>query len=182
MRPETRWAKPTSAAASAVLSQAGVCTMACPEAAPAVPQLQQQVPTGQPDPARPVSGRGAGDRPNRYECTNPIPTRRNQQTLALCAATSAASSTQVGRVLCVAGAAEPQQVVVQDDLDQLLDMLPADLGSLLIDHPKRPQLIEVRALHAACQPRAEPAGPCVGCQDAVQDAPRDAFLGCALGP
>jgi hypothetical protein len=39
---------------------------------------------------------------------------------------------------------EPQQVVVQDDLDQLLDMLPADLGSLLINHPKRPQLIEVR--------------------------------------
>lgn len=43
-----------------------------------------------------------------------------------------------------ADAVEPQQVVVQDDLDQLLDMLPADLGSLLINHPKRPQLIEVR--------------------------------------
>lgn len=44
--------------------------------------------------------------------------------------------------------AEPQQVIVQDDLDQLLDMLPADLGGLLINHPKRAQLIEVR--HAPC--------------------------------
>lgn len=35
--------------------------------------------------------------------------------------------------------------MVQDDLHQLLDMLPADLGGLLINHPKRQQLIEVRA-------------------------------------
>lgn len=34
---------------------------------------------------------------------------------------------------------------MQDDLDQLLDMLPADLGATLINHPKRAQLIEVRA-------------------------------------
>lgn len=49
-----------------------------------------------------------------------------------------------------ADAVEPQQVVVQDDLDQLLDMLPADLGSLLINHPKRPQLIEVRPQTLPC--------------------------------
>jgi hypothetical protein len=48
----------------------------------------------------------------------------------------------------VAEPLEPQQVVVQDDLDQLLDMLPADLGSMLINHPKRPQLIEVSKLRA----------------------------------
>jgi hypothetical protein len=41
------------------------------------------------------------------------------------------------------GVEEPQQLVMQDDLDQLLEMLPADLGSTLINHPKRAQLIEV---------------------------------------
>lgn len=51
-----------------------------------------------------------------------------------------------GVCCCVAEPVEPQQVVVQDDLDQLLDMLPADLGGLLINHPKRPQLIEVSNL------------------------------------
>jgi hypothetical protein len=44
---------------------------------------------------------------------------------------------------------QPEQVVVQDDLDQLLDILPAELGALLISHPKRPQLIEVRAVGRA---------------------------------
>lgn len=39
---------------------------------------------------------------------------------------------------------QPQpQIIVQDDLRQLLDNLPADLGGLLINHPKRSQLIEV---------------------------------------
>lgn len=37
---------------------------------------------------------------------------------------------------------------MQDDLDQLLDMLPADLGATLINHPKRAQLVEVRAAWA----------------------------------
>lgn len=34
-------------------------------------------------------------------------------------------------------------MIVQDDLHQLLDMLPVDLVELLINHPKRAQLIEV---------------------------------------
>lgn len=38
-------------------------------------------------------------------------------------------------------------MIVQDDLHQLLDMLPVDLGELLINHPKRAQLIEVCLKH-----------------------------------
>jgi hypothetical protein len=56
---------------------------------------------------------------------------------------TAAETVVVVSAAVVAEPLEPQQVVVQDDLDQLLDMLPADLGGLLINHPKRPQLIEV---------------------------------------
>lgn len=56
---------------------------------------------------------------------------------------------------------QQQQVVVQDDLHQLLDMLPADLGGLLINHPKRQQLIEVRALTQTTQ----------GCLHTLQQAP-----------
>jgi stage III sporulation protein SpoIIIAA len=37
-------------------------------------------------------------------------------------------------------------VVVQDDLDQLLDILPSELGLMLLTHPRRSQLVEVRAL------------------------------------
>jgi len=39
--------------------------------------------------------------------------------------------------------AEPQQVLVQDDMEQLLDLLPAGLGQCLLQHPNRSQLIEV---------------------------------------
>lgn len=38
---------------------------------------------------------------------------------------------------------QPQQLVVQDDLDQLLDVLPSGLGAALINHPQRSSLIEV---------------------------------------
>uniref|UniRef100_A0A383V5B1 AAA+ ATPase domain-containing protein n=1 Tax=Tetradesmus obliquus TaxID=3088 RepID=A0A383V5B1_TETOB len=38
---------------------------------------------------------------------------------------------------------QPQQMVVQDDLDQLLGVLPAGLGESLISHPQRSALIEV---------------------------------------
>jgi hypothetical protein len=57
-----------------------------------------------------------------------------------------ADTVVVAIVAVVAEPLEPQQVVVQDDLDQLLDMLPADLGSMLITHPNRPQLVEVSKL------------------------------------
>jgi hypothetical protein len=39
---------------------------------------------------------------------------------------------------------QPQQMVVQDDLDQLLGVLPTGLGESLINHPQRSALIEVR--------------------------------------
>eukprot|EP00882_Tetradesmus_deserticola_P007909 GHRQ01008325.1.p1 GENE.GHRQ01008325.1~~GHRQ01008325.1.p1 ORF type:complete len:218 (+),score=45.72 GHRQ01008325.1:173-826(+) len=38
---------------------------------------------------------------------------------------------------------QPQQMVVQDDLDQLLGVLPPGLGESLISHPQRSALIEV---------------------------------------
>ncbi|KAF6265309.1 hypothetical protein COO60DRAFT_1697878 [Scenedesmus sp. NREL 46B-D3] len=38
---------------------------------------------------------------------------------------------------------QPQQLVVEDDLDQLLGVLPAGLGDSLISHPQRSALIEV---------------------------------------
>jgi hypothetical protein len=38
---------------------------------------------------------------------------------------------------------QPQQMVVQDDLDQLLGVLPTGLGEALISHPQRSALIEV---------------------------------------
>eukprot|EP00878_Enallax_costatus_P043524 GHUV01051539.1.p1 GENE.GHUV01051539.1~~GHUV01051539.1.p1 ORF type:complete len:108 (+),score=15.83 GHUV01051539.1:1213-1536(+) len=47
------------------------------------------------------------------------------------------------RVFCWYAGPEPHQLIVQDDLHQLLDVLPADLGSCLINHPLRGQLIEV---------------------------------------
>eukprot|EP00775_Hariotina_reticulata_P010896 gene10896-11050_t len=51
------------------------------------------------------------------------------------------------------GVAEPQQVLVQDDMEQLLDLLPADLGQRLLQHPNRSQLIEV-VLDLGRQPEA----------------------------
>jgi hypothetical protein len=46
---------------------------------------------------------------------------------------------------------QPQQLVVQDDLDQLLGVLPTGLGEALISHPQRSALIEVggRLQHAS---------------------------------
>eukprot|EP00879_Flechtneria_rotunda_P014427 GHRR01015075.1.p1 GENE.GHRR01015075.1~~GHRR01015075.1.p1 ORF type:complete len:511 (+),score=177.65 GHRR01015075.1:499-2031(+) len=38
---------------------------------------------------------------------------------------------------------EPQQLIVQDNLDQLLDVVPADLGAVLVNHPNREHLVEV---------------------------------------
>lgn len=65
---------------------------------------------------------------------------------------------------------------MQDDLDQLLDMLPADLGSLLINHPKRPQLIEVRVLWHADLPQAP------GWQQSLRCAPSACKIPCVIPP
>jgi hypothetical protein len=113
-----------------------------------------------------------------HECTVQLST-------SSCASTQPASGSRIcPYVCCSADAVEPQQVVVQDDLDQLLDMLPADLGSLLINHPKRPQLIEVRPQALLCTATASvvhvPFGrsqAALWCQDTSPDAACDAAPG-----
>ncbi|GBF94407.1 P-loop containing nucleoside triphosphate hydrolase [Raphidocelis subcapitata] len=81
---------------------------------------------------RPAGGWGARCRPSRVALSRPAPRCR-----AAAPAVTLASERQA------APAAPPPTVQLRDDLDKLLEVLPACMGGTLASHPRRPELVEV---------------------------------------